>query len=135
MTTINEALLKKYKPFGQLDSQLLRFFVKEAKVRTLRAGEYMLKVGDATGDSYYLLQGEVEMKAGDGRRRRHIGQRRPETGAHPHLLRRAGLVLPVEEHPQMLEAYRRQVAYTDAPLGRLLASGACICFNLSLGNF
>ncbi|HED12725.1 MAG TPA: HDOD domain-containing protein [Gammaproteobacteria bacterium] len=70
MTTINEALLRKYKPFGQLDSQLLRFFVKEAKVRTLLAGEYMLKVGDATGDSYYLLQGEVEMKAGDGRRRR-----------------------------------------------------------------
>ncbi len=70
MTIIDEALLMRYKPFGQLDSQLLGFFVKEGEVKTLQAGEYMLKMGDATEDSYYLLQGEVEMEAGDGRRRR-----------------------------------------------------------------
>jgi len=74
MTNIDEALLKRFKPFGQLDSQLLKFFVDAGEIKTLKPGEYMLKVQDATEDSYYLLRGEVEMKAGDGRRRRLLSE-------------------------------------------------------------
>ena len=72
-TTVASAPTLKSAPDDALDDAQLARLVESCGCQTARRGHLIIAIGDTASDEYFLLEGEVELTARDGHRRRLVG--------------------------------------------------------------
>ncbi len=78
---VDKDVLKQLVPPSALNAENFQELAEKAKEEEIPAGQVIFKIGDSDRKTIYLLEGEVELKAGDGTVTRVVGG--TETARHP----------------------------------------------------